>query len=96
MSTQPAGSFCLCCFCQVVERLWSLHVSGIPCYMHLHPDRNVSLTSWFILSGRFFTGGKMSVVPTWVWDLPAHGRPPQYEPLHNQLVHSVCIVFDRQ
>ena len=31
VSTQlswPAGSFCLCCFWQVVRHLWSLHVSG--------------------------------------------------------------------
>ena len=33
MSTQPAGSFCLCSFRQAVGRLWSLHVSGIPRHM---------------------------------------------------------------
>ena len=44
---QPAGSFCPCCFWQVVGSLWSLHVSGIPCQMDLHPGRNVYLNSFF-------------------------------------------------
>ena len=30
--------------------------------MNLHPGRNVYLTSWFILSVLFLTGGKTSVV----------------------------------
>ena len=95
-STWPAGSFCLCCFWQVVRHLWSLHMSLFLHHTDFRPGRNVYLTSWFILSGYFLTGGKTSVVPTCVWDLPSHGRPPQYEPLPNQLVYSVCIVFDRQ
>ena len=41
MSTWPAGSFCLCCFWQVVTCLWSLNISGIPHHTDLHPDRNV-------------------------------------------------------
>ena len=77
MSTWPAGSFCLCCFWQVVRHLRSLQVSGICHHTDLHPGRNVYLTSWFILSGCFLTGGKTSVVPTCVWDLPSHGCPPQ-------------------
>ena len=96
MSTWPAGSFCLSCFWQVVRHLWSLQVSGIHHHTDLHPGRNVYLTSWFILSGCFLTGRKTFVVPTCVSDLPAHGCPPQKEPLPNQLVHSVSIVFDRQ
>ena len=32
--TWKAGSFCLCCFWQVVRHLWSLYVSGI----HRHAD----------------------------------------------------------
>ena len=36
--------------------------------MDLHPGRNVYLTSWFILSVLFFTGGETSVVPTPVRD----------------------------
>ena len=34
--------------------------------MDLHPGRNVYLTSWFVLSVLFLTGGEMSVVPTHV------------------------------
>ena len=71
-STQPAGSFCLCCFSQVVRHLWSLHVSGTPNHMDLHPGRNVYSTSHFILSVLFLTGGDTSVVPTWLWDLLSH------------------------
>ena len=37
-----------------------LHMSRIPCYMDLHPGRNVYLTSWFILSVLFLTGGETS------------------------------------
>ena len=73
MSTWPGGSFCLWCFWQVVRRLWSLHVSGIPHHTDLHPTRNVYLTSWFILSVLFLTGGETSVVPTLVWDYPVTG-----------------------
>ena len=54
MSTWTAGSFCLCCFWQVMRCLWSLHMSGIPCHMDLQPSRNIYLTSWFILSVLFF------------------------------------------
>ena len=39
-----------------------LHMSRIPCYMDLHPGRNVYLTSLFILSVLFLTGGETSVV----------------------------------
>ena len=34
--------------------------------MDLHPGRNIYLTSWFILSVLFSTGGKTSEVPTHV------------------------------
>ena len=37
--------------------------------MDLHPSRNVYLTSWFILSVLFLTGGDTSVVPT---QIPNH------------------------
>ena len=37
--------------------------------------RNVYLTSWFILSVLFLTGGEMSVVPT-------HVRDPRHTDLH--------------
>ena len=76
MSTWPAGSFCLCCFWQVVRHLWSLHMSGIPRHMDLHPRRNVYLISWVILSVLFLTGGESSVVPTHVRDPPSYGPPP--------------------
>ena len=43
-STKPAGSFCLCCFCQAVRCLWSLHMSwDPPLHMNLHPSKNVYL-----------------------------------------------------
>ena len=29
-SIKPAGSFCQCCYCQVVRCLWSLHMSLYP------------------------------------------------------------------
>ena len=35
--------------------------------LDLHPGRNVYLTSWFILSVFFLTGGETSVVPTHVF-----------------------------
>ena len=41
--------------------------------MDLHPGRNVYLTSWFILSVLFMTGGKTAVVPTHVQNPPSHG-----------------------
>ena len=44
------------------------HVAEIPCHTDLHPGRNVYLTSWFILSVLFLTGGETSVVPTCVLD----------------------------
>ena len=53
-SIRPAVSFCLCCFWQVVRHLRSLQVSGFCHHTDLHPDKNVYLTNWFILSGCFF------------------------------------------
>ena len=94
--TWPAGSFCLCCFWQIVRCLSSLHLSGIPDHMDLHPGRNIYLTSWVILSVLFLTGGETSVVPTCIRDPASQEPPPWYEGLPNQLVHSVCVVFDRQ
>ena len=44
--------------------------------MDLHPGKNVSLTSCFILSVLFLTGGETSVVPTHVLDPPSHGPVP--------------------
>ena len=64
--------------------------------MDFHPGRNVYLTSWFILSVLFLTDHEMSVVPTCVRDPPSHGPPPWKEGLPDQLVHAVCVVFDRQ
>ena len=59
-------------------------VSKIPRDMDLHPGRKVYLTSWFILSVLFLTGSETSRRPT-LWQ----------ECLPDQLVHSVCVVFDR-
>ena len=42
------------------------HLSGIPHQINLDPSRNIYLTSWFILSVLFLTGGKTSVVRTHV------------------------------
>ena len=95
-STWTAGSFCLCCFWQVVRHLWSVHVSGIPCHTDLNPGRNIYPTSWFILSVFFLTGGEMSVVPAHVWDPPSHRPPPWKECQPDQLVHSVYVFFDRR
>ena len=53
--------------------LLSLHVSGIPLHMDLHPGRNVYLTSWFILSVLFLTDHEASLVPTSVRDPPSQG-----------------------
>ena len=47
-----------------------------PLHTDLHSGRNVYLTSWFILSVLFLTGGEMSVVPTYVRDPLSHGPPP--------------------
>ena len=58
--------------------------------------RNFYLTSRFILFVLFLTGGKTSVVSICVWDPPCHGPPPLKEGLPDQLVHAVCVVFDRQ
>ena len=41
--------------------------------MHLHPGRNVYLTSWFILSVLFLTDHEVSLVPTSVRDPPSQG-----------------------
>ena len=76
ISTQAAGSFCLCCFWQAVRHLWSLQLSGIPPHTDLHPSRNINPNSWFILSVLFLTGGETSVLPTHVRDSPSHGPPP--------------------
>ena len=54
--------------------MWSLHMSEIARHTDLYSGRNVYLTSWFILSVLFLTGGEMSVVPTHVQDCPSH-RP---------------------
>ena len=76
MSIQPAASFCLCCFWQVVRCLWSIPVSGNPHHTNLHPIRNVNPKSWFILSVLFLKGGETSVVPTHVWDPQSHRPQP--------------------
>ena len=73
----------------------ALHVSGIPRHMDLRPSRNVCLTSWFILSVLFLTDGGMSVVPTSFRDPPSHGPPSQLARPPDQLVDTVCVVFDR-
>ena len=93
--TWLAGSCCLCCFWQAGIRLWDLQMSRIPPHTYLHPGRNIYLTSWFILSVLFLIHREMSVIPTSVWDPPSHGPPPWDEHLPDQLVHSVCVVFDR-
>ena len=41
--------------------------------MDFHPGRNIYLTSWFILSVLFLTGGDKFVVSTSVWDPPSQG-----------------------
>ena len=48
--------------------MWSLHMYDIQHHTDLHPSSNVFLTSWFILSVLFLTGGETSVVPTHVRD----------------------------
>ena len=50
------------------EGRWSLQGVRDPHHTDIHPSRNVSLTSWFILSVLFLTGGETSVVPTYVQD----------------------------
>ena len=47
-----------------------------PLHTDFHSGRNVYLTSWFILSVLFLTGGEMSMVPTYVRDRLSHGPPP--------------------
>ena len=42
----------------------------------LHPGRNLYLTSWFLLSVLFLTGGETSVVPSYVQDPPSHRPQP--------------------
>ena len=78
------------------QSVWSLQMSRIPPHTYLHPGRNIYLTSWFILSVLFLTHREMSVIPTSIWDPPSHGPPPWDEHLPDQLVHSVCVVFDRR
>ena len=73
--TRKAGSFCLCCFWQVVRHLWSLHVSGIHCHADLCSSSNIYPASWLILSVLFLTGGETSVVPTCVQNPPSHRSP---------------------
>ena len=51
--------------------LWCPQMSRIPYHIDLDPSDNIYLTSWFILSVLFLTGGETSVVPTRVWD-PHH------------------------
>ena len=41
--------------------------------MHLHPGRNIYLTSWFILSVLFLTDHEASLVATSVRDPPSQG-----------------------
>ena len=67
-----------------------------PCHMDLHPGMNIYMTHWFILSVLFLTGSETSVVPTCVLHPPSKGLPPWYEHLPDQLIHSACVVFDRQ
>ena len=67
-----------------------------PCHMDPHPGRNIYMTHWFILSVLFLTGSETSVVPTCVLDPPLKGLPPWYEHLPDQLIHSVCVVFNRR
>ena len=62
----------------------------------LHPRIDVYLTSWFILSVWYLTGGDTSVVPTCVWEPSSQGPPPWYKCLPDQLVHSIWVAFDRQ
>ena len=83
-------------FWQAVRHLWSLQVSRIPCHTDLYPGSNMYLTRWFIRSVLFLTGSGISVVPTCVCNNPSHGRPPWSELLPYQLVHFVCVVFDRR
>ena len=47
-------------------------MSRIPHHTDLDPGSNIYLTSWFILSVLFLTGGETSVVPTHVRDLASH------------------------
>ena len=71
-------------------------MSDIQHHTDLHPSSNVFLTSWFILSVLFLTGDETFVVTTHVYDSLLDGPPPWYECLPVQLVHSVCVVFDRR
>ena len=47
-------------------------MSRMPYHTDLHPGRKVYMTSWFILSVLFFTGGETSVVPTHVGTVPKY------------------------
>ena len=51
-------------------------VPTIPVTQTSTPGRNVYLTSWFILSVLYLTGGEMSVVPTCGQDPLSHRSPP--------------------
>ena len=82
--------------------MWSLLVSRIPHHTDLHPGRNMStswfilsvlfLTIWFILSVLFLTGCETSVVQ----HMSGIHHHTDLHPgnLPDQLVHSVCVVFD--
>ena len=67
-----------------------------PCHMDHHPGRNIYMTHWFILSVLFLTGSETSVGPTCVLHPPSKGLPLWYEHLPDQLIHSVCVVFNRR
>ena len=75
MSTQPTDSFCLCCFWQAVRRLWSYTCPGSP-VTWTSTLVGMYLTSWFILSVLFFTGGETFVVIRHVWDPLSHDLHP--------------------
>ena len=66
-----------------------------PRHTDLHPRIDVYLKNWFTLSVWYLTGGDTSVVPTCVWEPPSQGPPAWYECLPDQLVHSICVAFDR-
>ena len=61
--------------------------------MGLHPGRNVYLTSWFILC--CFSQVVRRLWSLYLAGIPSHRSPPNLERLSDQLVHSVCIVFDK-
>ena len=50
-----------------------------PRHTDLHPRIDVYLTSWFILSGLFLTGGELSVVRTCGRDPLSHNLHPRID-----------------